>query len=143
MCDRVRVRSLVGDDSLTLHFQLKGREYRLLRTKQEPVGKALKRIATTLAKDDKKTKKKKKSATAAVNQVLVEAHIYTKGLEGEQEISVETTNEEAWVSSNTFVVDSTRFAISVNAPTVKHLQLPGCVMTTCAAVPLVRIPVWV
>ena len=136
----VQVRSVVGADSLSLRFRVKGREYRLLRDKQEPVGKALKRIVTNLSRNGKEKKKKRKSSVAPteVGNVSVEAHLYCSGFEGGgEEISPETTNQEAWISSNTFTVNGTRYAISVNTPAVKHLQLPGCIMTTCAVVPTV------
>lgn len=136
----VQVRSVVGEETLSLRFRIKGREHRLLRDKQEPVGKALKRIVTNLSRSGKDKKKKKISGRAeaeAINHVLVEVHLYSRDLEGGREISPETANQEAWVSSNTFTVDGIRFAIAVNTPTVKHLQLPACIMATCPTIPLV------
>lgn len=132
--DFVHVRSIDGEDSLSLRFLLKGREHHLLRSKREPVSKALKRIVTTLSKTGKG---KKRTALEATSHVSVEAHVYTSELEGKREISPETANQEAWVNGNTFVVNDTSFAIALNAPTVKSLRLPGCIMTGCAAVPLV------
>lgn len=138
----VQVRSVVGEDTLSLRFWTKGREYRLLRDKQEPVARALKRIVTNLSRNGKEKKGKKGSGiqTEAVSHVAVEAHIYCSGLEGGEEISPETANQEAWISSNTFALNSTRYAIAVNTPKVKHLQLPGYIMTACPAVPLVPTP---
>ena len=135
------VRSVDGEDSLSLRFQLKGREHHFLRSKQEPVGKALKRIVTSLSKHDKGKKKNGASPDTLefAKSVSMEAHIYTGGLEGKMEISPTTTNQEAWVSYNTFVVDDTTFAIALNTPTVKYLRLPGRVMTGCATVPLVEL----
>ena len=143
MCERrdtVQVRSVDGEDSLSLRFLLKGREYHLLRTKQEPVGKALKRIETTVSKNDKEKKKQKKKKSGGASNdspdfVSVEVHIYTSVSE---EICPETSNRDAWVSCNTFVVDGTSFAISLNTPAIKYLRLPGCIMAECAAVPLVQ-----
>lgn len=139
--DFVHVRSIDGEESLSLRFVLKGREHHLLRSKREPVGKALKRVVTTLSKTGSKTGKGKKKplleALDVTNHVSVEAHIYTSELEDKREISSETTNQEAWVSGNTFVVNDTIFAIALNTPAVKSLRLPGCILTGCAAVPLV------
>ena len=130
----VHVRSEDEADSLSLDFQLNGKDYHLLRSKQEPVGKALKRIAVTVSKGGKV---KKKDRPDHKNHVLVEAHLYTSALEGEEELSPKTTNQAAWVSGHTLSVSGTRFSVAVNAPAVKRLQLPGCIMATCAAVPLV------
>lgn len=141
--DTVQVRSVDGEDSLSLRFLLKGKQYHLLRDKQEPVSKALKRIVTNLSKNDKEKKKKKKRSGGASNDpqdfASVEVHIYTNGSE---EISPETANQDAWISSNTFVVNGTRFTISLNTPVIKHLRLPGCLMTECATVPLVQFPIF-
>lgn len=143
MCERrerdvVHVRSIDGEDSLSVRFLLKGREHHLLRSKREPVGKALKRVVTTLSKTGKGKKKKPSLDSPEVaNHVSVEAHIYTGELEDQREISAETTNREAWVTGNTFVVNDTIFAVALNTPAVKSLRLPGCILTGCAAVPLV------
>ena len=138
--DVVQVRSADGEDSLSLHFQLKGKEYHLLRPKQEPLSKTLKRMVVTMSKKDKEDKKKKKSRGAAADSpdvVSVEVHVYSSGVEGRREVAPETPNQEAWVSGNTFAVDSASYSIALNTPTVKHLRLPECIMTGCAVVPLV------
>lgn len=135
--DFVHVRSIDGEESLSLRFVLKGKEHHLLRSKREPVGKALKRVVTTLSKTGKGKKKPLLDALDVTHRVSVEAHIYTSELEDKREISPETVNQEAWISGNTFVVNDAIFAISLNTPTVKSLRLPGCILTGCAAVPLV------
>ena len=133
------VRSEDGKDTLSLRFNLHGREHRLLRAKEEPVGRALKRIVTNLSRNDKVKKKKKEKGNggggaASRDTSPVEVVLYgTSGVE----VSPETTNEEAWVSGSTLTVDDTRYLVTVNQPTVKFLQLPSSLLATCPAVPLV------
>ena len=138
----VYVRSEDGKDTLSLRFSLHGREHRLLRAKEEPVGRALKRIVTNLSRNDKVKKKKKQkekgdtgaaSSDAFHDSSPVEVVLYASGTE----VSPVTANHEAWVSGNTLRVDDTCFLVTVNTPTIKSLQLPTCLIATCPAVPLV------
>lgn len=103
------------------------------------MGKALKRIMTTISRGEKLKKKDRAASASVLNHITVEARVYTSGLEGDEDVSPDTTNQDAWINGHTFTVNGTRFSIIVNPPAVKHLQLPGCIMTTCAAVPLVII----
>ena len=144
MCERpldcVFVRSEEGDESISLRFQLQGREHRLLRAKDEPVGRALQRIATNLSRNDRVKKKKRKGGGVAATSgpaesvSSVEVVLYAGG----GEVAPETANIEAWVSGNTLRVGGVLFQVTVNTPCVKLLQLPSCLLTTCPAVPLVQ-----
>ena len=143
MCEKeyfVFVRSEDGKDTLSLRFNLRGREYRFLRAKNEPVGRALKRIATNLARNGEAKKKKRgkggdgPASSDGVDDTLpAEVVLYASSTE----VSSETENQDAWVSGNTLRVDDRRFVVTVNTPAVKFLKLPSCLLATCPAVPLV------
>ena len=139
LAQSVHVRSEDGNDSLSLHFQLNGKNYHLLRSKQEPVSKALKRIMTTISRGDKPKKKDRAGSANLPNHISVVAQVYASGLESNVEVCPDTLNQDAWINGHTFTVNDTRFNIIVNPPTVKHLQLPGCIITMCPAVPMVII----
>ena len=137
MCEKeyfVFVRSEDGKDTLSLRLNLRGRECRFLRAKNEPVGRALKRIATNLARNGETKRKKKGKGGDGVDDTLPAEVVLYAGI---TEVSSETENQDAWVGGNTLRVDDRRFVVTVNTPAVKFLKLPCCLLATCPAVPLV------
>ncbi|CAI8036572.1 2',5'-phosphodiesterase 12, partial [Geodia barretti] len=139
MCEKeyfVFVRSEDGKDTLSLRLNLRGRECRFLRAKNEPVGRALKRIATNLARNGETKRKKKGKGGDGVDDTLPAEVVLYAGI---TEVSSETENQDAWVGGNTLRVDDRRFVVTVNTPAVKFLKLPCCLLATCPAVPLVEL----
>lgn len=130
----VFVRSVEGESSLTLMLEFKGRTHRLLRSKEESLGKTLQRIALTAAKTEK-GRKKKKSGHCSEEAAPIEARLLCGS--DNSEIPEATSNSSAWVEGNVLAISDKRFVVQLNLPTVLSLKIPECIMTGSPVIPKV------
>lgn len=137
MLGTIFVRSVAQEDSLGLTLVLKGRIHKLLRPKEENLEKTLRRISLTANKIEKSNvKKRKKNAGQSIPEVPspVEVRLHC----GAEEVAGDVPNIQAWVEGNTLVVSNTKFAVTVNPPTIVSLKVPDCAMSGYPIVPQVE-----
>ena len=133
----VSVRSVDAESNLVLTLNLRGNTHKLLRPKEESLGKTVRRICLTAAKAEKKGRrpKIKKQRLESVDPPI-EAHLYF-GSKSVDEVSPDTSNSLAWVEGNVFVIGDARYTITVNPPKVISLSVPSCIMSGYPVVPKV------
>lgn len=126
------VRTVPGEEHLSLCYVLKGKKHNLLRYKVEELGKTLKRICITAARPEKlKRSQRRHVEHQNKDAVPIEAHL----LAGSLKVSEDTPNCDAWLDGRVLVVDDVHFIIHVNFPTILSLKMPRFIMTNCPAVP--------
>ena len=134
---KILVRSVAREDSLSLTLVLKGKLHRLLRPKEESLGKTLRRISLTANKTEKssaKVRKKNTEPTASEVPCPIEACLYC----GESEVSSQVPNSRAWVDGNVLVISDAKFAVTVNPPAATSLRVPDCAMSGYPIIPQVE-----
>ena len=120
------VRCVEGDDRLRISLKYKkpGSEsvkyFNFERLKSEPLNATLARITNNLLKVDSSKKGKQKSDAVDVPVAQPVLKVVKSGNELDSE---NILNEEAWTTADEFVIDSTRYPIVVNYPTVILLQV--------------------
>ena len=137
----ISVRSVDAESNLSLTLNFGGNAHNLLRPKDEPLGKTMKRICLSATKTKKKGKQPKVKKQRLENKPVnppIEAHLYF-GTKSVAEVPPDTPNSLAWVEGNVFVIGDTRYTISVNPPKVISLSVPSCLMSGHPIVPTVNL----
>ena len=126
------LRSVPAESYITLSLTLTGKLHRLQRPKDENLEKTLKRISLTVVKAEKKERKKRgeKETQTCPPPVVT---LFDK--EGKEEVAVDTPNVSAWIEGAWLTVDHSRYLVTVNAPVVRKLEVPTCIMAGCPIVP--------
>ena len=132
-CSRMLVvKTVPGEDQLSLRYVLKGKEHNLLRYKEEALGKTLKRMCITAVRPEKLKRSQRRLVQQQTSHAdTIEAHL----LAGSRKVPEDTPNSEAWLDGRTLVVDDVHFSVHVNYPTILSLKMPRFIMTNCPAVP--------
>jgi len=122
------------NDELRISFYYNGELKDFNRKKTEAVGKTLQRIALKL---QPKTKKKKKKKDEPNDENSPEALICCV-MNGDVKVDEELSNEESFRHGGVLEINSTRYSISVNQPTVTQLTLPAYIMAGFPIIPNVK-----
>ena len=131
---KAAVRSIEGDEFLTISFTYEGKERKLQRSKSEILSKALTRIELS---SKKKTKKAKKSADCNETGGCLDG---TATLWFNDELVASSlTNEVAWKDGATLKIGSESFTVELNPPTVKSLLLPSNIMSGFPVMPYLQL----
>ena len=134
----VIVRSVATEGSLSLTLNLRGHTHNLLRSKEESLGKTMKRISLTAAKAEKKEKQPKiKKQRLEDTNPPIEAHLYCGSKS--TEVAVDTPNSLAWVEGNVLIIGDAKYTVRVNPPKVISLKVSNCIMSGYPIVPEVRL----
>ncbi|XP_067854866.1 2',5'-phosphodiesterase 12 [Heptranchias perlo] len=130
------VRCVPDETKLTISFRLGGGQRHLQREQSESLQTALARIAHNVLKAQAKPRKGKKAAAEALAQApALPVTLY----QGEQPVSGDTSNAEAWQEGAVLQVGEARYRVERNPPTLTHLELPTSIMAGFPVCPKLEI----
>lgn len=124
--EAVVVRCLPGEPKLTISFRLAGSHRQMLRDQDEPLGRVLVRISSSLAKGPGKKKSKKNRGQQEPGEAAEPAVV--KLFFGGDEVADTVLNAEAWLDGAVLQVGAVRYSVLRNAPTFTTAELPGSLM---------------
>lgn len=130
----VAVRSVEGEENLTISFTFEGKDRKLQRSKDEILSKALTRIELS---SKKKTKKVKRSADYHEIGGSSEGNA-TLWFSG-QLVDSSLTNEVAWRDGSILKIGAEAFTVEINPPTVTSLTLPANIMSGFPVMPYLQL----
>ena len=127
------VRSVEGEDYLTISFTFDGKDRKMQRSKNEVLSKALTRIELSSKKKAKKVKR-----SADYNEIGGSLEGNTTLWFNGQPVDSSLTNEAAWKDGAILKIGSEAFTVEINPPTVTSLTLPTNMMSGFPVMPSLR-----
>ena len=130
----VAVRSVKGEENLTISFSYGGKQRKMQRNKGEIVSKALSRIKLSIKK---KTKMSRNSSgdCECPEENDQNVNLWFNG----ELIDTSLTNTAAWKDGATLTIGENSFTVKVNPPTMKSLHLPESIMSGFPVMPLMEL----
>ncbi|XP_035486039.2 2',5'-phosphodiesterase 12 [Scophthalmus maximus] len=137
------VRCLPGEPKLTISFSVDGSHKHMLRDQDEPLGKALARIANNVAKGQGKAKKAKKhkgqlpceAPPPQQQQQPAAVQLFFDG----DEVPDTVANAEAWRDGAVLRVGRVQYAVLRNAPAFTAAELPASLLAGFPACPKLEV----
>ena len=139
------VRCVPGEDTMVLAVEVVGRQFTMLRRKDEAVGSALARLTMNVDKAagrvaPQKARQKRGAGGGQAGQTSTAAGTSNLAqlLEGDGVTAVDggMPNEEAWAPGRVLVVGEERLSVRVNEPIIGAPQVEGNPIVGCPLAPL-------